>query len=74
MTRWDDPSRPSPGVRRQDVQCAGTLQGLLAFEEEAVIGIARINEAYDDRPSRVDVTGEGALGLGLCPRQGRQTW
>jgi hypothetical protein len=43
---------------------------LLAFQEEAVICIARINEASDDRPSRVDVTGEGALAWACARARG----
>ena len=47
-----------------------TMQCLLAFQEEAVICIARINEASDDRPSRVDVTGEGALAWACARARG----
>jgi hypothetical protein len=47
-----------------------SLQGLLAFQEEAVKCIARIKEASDDRPSRVDVTGEGALAWACARARG----
>jgi hypothetical protein len=43
---------------------------LLAFQEEAVKCIARIKEASDDRPSRVDVTGEGALAWACARARG----
>ena len=41
--------------------------GLLAFQEEAVKCVARINEASDDRPRRVVDRGEGALAY-TCAR------